>query len=414
VGSRRAARSSRPRGPALALGVALGLALVPGCTRTAPLTCTPLAGGVDLLVSTGPGVWAERGVEPRLVELWRVGGLHEDQQLGYPVHAAANSDDVLAVPDFMLNELILVGPDGEWRQGVLRRGAGPGELGAAVAVGGDGARRLAVLDVVNGRILVLEDGRVTAEIPVPLSFTAPIVAEGELIQAGVHPDGSGFIQPGYAVVRDAAEPTLRASILYLAPGAAAPDTLVSAMLPALQPAGGRPWRAPGHPMPWAAMMPDGGIAVSGLTAEYAVLVHDAGGRPIRQICRPDAADKGWTAAERGEAPPSEEYLAPLQAQLRAARLPARPAAVGRVMAGADGRIWVQRDRAGPYPGFDTMYGPAGGEWDVFEANGTFLGTLAAPAGARLQAASADRVWAFITGEFDETTIVAYRLQLSGR
>jgi hypothetical protein len=85
-----------------------------------------------------------------------------------------------------------------------------------------------------------------------------------------------------------------------------------------------------------------------------------------------------------------------------------------VMTGADGRIWVQRDRAGPYPGLDTMYGPTGGEWDVFEANGTFLGTLAAPDGARLQAASADRAWAFITGELDETTIVAYRLQLSGR
>ncbi|MFW6079970.1 MAG: hypothetical protein ACODAE_10135, partial [Gemmatimonadota bacterium] len=151
----------------------------------------------------------------------------------------------------------------------------------------------------------------------------------------------------------------------------------------------------------------GRVAVGGFDALYRVVVFDADGRPERQICRRDAEPVPFTAAERGEDYPPE--LARLADAIAASDPPPSPPAVGALILGASGRLWVQRDRAAPFD--DALYGVVpGARWDVFDTNGRYLGEVRAPDGARPMAASGDTVFGFEIGEYDETWVVAYRIE----
>lgn len=50
---------------------------------------------------------------------------------------------------------------------------------------------------------------------------------------------------------------------------------------------------------------------------------------------------------------------------------------------------------------------------MFDPSGGYLGAVAAPAGARILAASGDRVWTLELGELDEIWLVAYELSRTG-
>ena len=87
--------------------------------------------------------------------------------------------------------------------------------------------------------------------------------------------------------------------------------------------------------------------------------------------------------------------------------------MGRLFVGAEGRIWVERDRPRALDRADAAFGRPGGTFDVFGPEGRYLGALRAPADVRLVAASGDRVWGFLVGSLDQTTVVAYQLSLTG-
>lgn len=97
----------------------------------------------------------------------------------------------------------------------------------------------------------------------------------------------------------------------------------------------------------------------------------------------------------------------LSEAIQGAPLAETPAAFGRMFFGAEGRLWVQRDRPAPLDNIDALLGPAGALYDVFDVQGQYLGELRAPPRARLQAAAGDTVWAFEIGDMDETQVVAY-------
>jgi len=48
-------------------------------------------------------------------------------------------------------------------------------------------------------------------------------------------------------------------------------------------------------------------------------------------------------------------------------------------------------------------------YDVFEADGTFLGSVRLPARVTLYRFRGDRVWGVRRGEFDESYVVRFRL-----
>jgi hypothetical protein len=341
------------------------------------------------------------------------------------------------------------------------------------AVWGDDGR-LAVFDVVAPKIAFLADAKSTArgttaaggmDVPermpgaertsaaasesaaedraVTPTFTAPVVSSGELLWAGVQPSGAALLQPAHLPIADEATTRGAASdakaatasstadlatgaaatvaaatgrrlalILRLPPGAAAPDTLARGIVrtvPAGRPFAG--WTLPGWPRPVAGVGPGGVLATGGQDGAYRVVIHDDEGRPTRQVCR-DAPPLPLSSAEtgRGTVP---EALRELAAALRDAPRPDALAPYGRIFLDADGRLWVQRERPSPFDAADAMLGVAGAHYDIFDGEGRYLGELQAPAGARLQAALGDTVWAFEVGELDETTVVAYRVEGAG-
>lgn len=362
--------------------------------------------GVRTVANAGPGVWEREGRTPRLVELWRAGGLAEGQHLSFPIGAAAHRDGRIAIPDWGLGEVVVVDSAGNWLGAWTREGRGPGETLRPAAASWTDDGHLAVFDIESSKVVFRSaDGPVAPDIPVHQSITAPVMASGELEWVGVDARGAVALAPGAR--SDLHAPELYfTSLLYLPPRAEKPDTLAIAPIPVVREGRYRGWSLPGVPRVVGALMADGRIAVGGEDASYSILVRDTAGAPVLRICR-DAPPLPLTADERLETgiPDRMEELA---AALRNAPPPEQPAPYARLFFSADGRLWVQRDRNDPIKGVQ-LHGPPGALYDVFDADGRYLGEVRAPARASLVAAAGDRVWAFETGEVDETTVVAYRL-----
>jgi len=380
--------------------------LAGGCAG-APSTawCPPAADGIEVVATTGSGDWERAGVEARLVESWRAGGLNEGEELAMPITIVASPGGRVAVPDFMLGEVVVIDPDGTWLGPWTRKGQGPGEVQHAVAAAWDGDDRLVVFDVVGSKVVFVgPDGAAGEDLRVEPSFSAPVVMSGEFTWAGVRPDGAAYLQPALRPSDD--DPSvLESVILALQPGATAPDTVARARWKTI--GGDSPYAgfaAPGWPTLTAALT-GRRIAIGGDVDLYRIVLLDETGRPVRQLCR-DAAPTPITDREFGDG--VDGVRLELIRAARSAPRPDRPAAFGRIVLGTEGRVWVHRERIGVAE--MAVYGPAGGEWDVFAEDGRYLGAVRVPERAHLMAAAGDAVWAFEFGELDETWVVQYRLE----
>lgn len=378
----------------------VALALLACGEADAAIDCPAAAEGVRVAASGGAGQWDTR---PHFEELWRVGGLREGQELAGPAPPALGRTGRLAIPDFQLSEVVVVEPDGAWRRLPLARGAGPGELTAPVAAGWSEAGELAVLDAGAPKVLFYSpDFAFVREQPLAAAFIAPVYASGEVLWAGLAGDGTAYIQGGLQPTGDPA--ARRAAITRLRPGAGFVDTIATGTVPTVGADDVQGWAVAGWPRPLAALASDGRYAVAGSDAEYRVVVHDADGAPRLQICRPHSA--GRTVAQPD--PPAD--LARLAAALAGAPRPDRVAPFGRMLYGADGRLWVQRQLPPELPdGHSLLFGAAGATHDVFAADGAWLGEATLPPRARLVGANGDTVWTFETGDLDEIEVVAYRM-----
>ncbi len=170
--------------------------VVVGCSRTQVQECEPLVPGVSVVVAASSGTVDSVSADG-WTELWRVGGQREGQELAIPVSAAVSPTGVLAVPDFRLQEVILIGPDGTWLGPRFRRGPGPEELTYPVAATWSSAGALSVFDLGTPKVITANSAGSVETIPVPLAFVASVVASGELLWAGVQPAGTLFLYPGW-------------------------------------------------------------------------------------------------------------------------------------------------------------------------------------------------------------------------
>ncbi|MGH7448682.1 MAG: hypothetical protein ACRELT_14020, partial [Longimicrobiales bacterium] len=120
-----------------------------------------------------------------------------------------------------------------------------------------------------------------------------------------------------------------------------------------------------------------------------------------------APDQPLTDAERGRGAGQEHRV--LAAAFADAALVGDPARHGRIIVGADGTIWVQRERRSAYPAHTDIFGDPGTTFDVFSPKGERLRTLMLPAAARLQGALGDTIWAYEVSDVDEVSLVAYEV-----
>ncbi|MFW6193655.1 MAG: hypothetical protein ACOC83_09245, partial [Gemmatimonadota bacterium] len=406
--------------PAAAVTAALLLA---ACAEQVPYACPPLAEGVEVVANEGPGAWAEEGLSARVDdELWRRGGTREDEEIALPTFPGASSTGRLALPDFRLGEAIVIEPDGTWAGPWVRSGQGPEEIRSAVAATWTPDGQLLVLDVVGAKVVRLEgESSVVEVISVDPSFTSPLVARGELMWAGLLPDGDALLARIEPTETEEWETAAAASILRLETGAEVPDTVAAVRSPAVTVDQVRGWPVPGWPRPLAATNTRGELVVGATDGSYRLLVRDSTGEAILQLCR-DADPLPLTAAERGEALPAfvgdagseevPEIYENLRAAIREAEHPETAAPFGRLVLGAGGRIWVQRERPPAYPGSRAlMHGRTGAVHDVFDPDGTYLGEVRMPEGEALQAVLGDTIWTFGVGELNETWVRARELRL---
>lgn len=396
----------------LAGAVACGSADLP----SARTWCSADGTGIDVAFTAAAdrGVWAGEGRDaPRLVELWRAGGLNEGEELALPLNSSVSSRGRLAIVDFELSELTVVDANGSWQDRWAARGEGPGELGFPVAanwVGGDSA--VAVFDIGNSKVLFLNaTGLARPDRRLPIDMTMPVFASGSLDWAGIAPDGRALIEPS----PDPAPPgedtgfSLMRSVLLRSRDTLTIDTIATATTPTME--GPPPYqyaRAPGWPELVAAIGSDGLVAVGGETTHYQVRIVDGIGSTIRLVCR-DAP--GLPMAERETERAEDAKPAPkLEAGVAGAPRPDAPAPIGRLFLSADGRLWVQRDRPSVLQFMEGYLGVPGALYDVFDADGTYLGEVHAPENARFEAALGDTVWAYEIGDLDETWVIAYEMR----
>jgi len=374
------------------------------CGGDAGTTCLALRKGVRIVADVQS---AAREVH-RFEELWRRGGTREGEELGVPIGVAAGPDGRVAISDFQLAEVVVVDGDGTWRGSWTRTGAGPGETRHPVAAAWRADGALVVFDVLGSKIVSIRDGRPMAgDIPLDPGFAGPSVRRGELQGITMQPGAPILLTNFERVTPDGMfSGEMLGLALRLDVQSGRVDTLAAPVYPIVRADRWGDIAAPGWPRPIAAA---GGAfaAVAAADGSYRVLVLNASGRAVRQICR-DAPPLPLHERELGTQV-TDERIDLARAATDAPRPPVLPA-IGRLIVTREGGVWVQRERAGSFGTTHEIFqGVPTGTYDVFDALGRYTSTVTAPAGARVQAVAGDTAWAFLVGDLDETWLVAYRL-----
>ena len=382
----------RPTGQRLTLALLLTSTISCDVPRSTP--CEVADPNGQAVTNTNVGVWP---AELSWREVWRAGGLNEAEVLVRPAGVAVGPDGSIAVADWGLGEVILLGPGGEWQGAVSARGEGPGEVQAPVAVTWADADTLLILDVSAFRIVALDPASGSASVtPVDPAFLAPVFAAGQVRFVALQPDRTVWLEfPG--PVADGWE---ERSFVRWSPDRPVNDTIMGSRARGVAGATLAAWPRSllgVGPETWVVSNPDG---------RYELEVFDRDGTRLVRFCHAAEA-LALSPAERGEDPDAEMPDA-LRDALRELDEPPNPAVISRVVVDLDGRIWVQRDR--PLPGEFAGHGAAGAMYDVFLPSGRFLGSIRLPDEQRLMEARERRVWTIHTGRLGESSIVALEIE----
>lgn len=371
----------------------------------APDWCTSSVPNAGIVFNEGRGSWSRSGVTPRLREVWRVGGLAEDQALAGPNMPAVSSDGWVAIPDAVLSEVILVSPSGEWRGSVLREGEGPGEVRWPVAAGWTEEHTLLVLDLSLAKVVEfdLSSNRAVREWKIPQEVFAKIGLAGYLPALLLTSTGTVVLEMPWTPVEGGSPTDRYATLLEVGPSDAAPETLLAARVKVIGGERFTNWPVPGAPRPLMAAGPSRSMAVAGEDARYRIRLLGSARKDSLVICR-DAAPFPLSPSETGQTGPAWAQYAK---EVKAAPRPDSLTPFGRIFLGARGRLWVQRERAIAH-GYEASV--RDGTYDVFEAGGEYLGVVHAGDRVLLVGEADGLVFGDEKGEFDEVSLVAYRVE----
>ncbi len=373
--------------------MSLWTAVIAGCDLPESAPCEVMDPDGQVVANTSLGAWP---AELSWREVWRAGGLDEDEALLRPAGVAVSPDGSVAIADWGLAEVIVLGPGGEWQGPVMTRAEGPTEVRAPAAVTWVDANTLLVLDLGAFRMVTLDlDSDAANVTSVDQTFLSPVYASGQVRFVALQPDGTvwleypGPVEDGWEerpIVRWSPDNPVNDTIMWSRARALAGMTL-AAWPRALLGVGAETW---------VVSSPDG---------RYELEVFDRDGTSLVRFCHVGEA-LPLSPAERGE-DTDAELPDEWRDALRELGEPPNPAIISRIVVDLDGRIWVQRDRS--LPGTFDGHGIPGAIYDVFLQSGRFLGSIRLPDGQRLLEARGRRVWTLHTGSLSESTIVALEI-----
>lgn len=387
----------------------------------APVVQRETLGDTTIIRTVRGSVWGDRA---RLTPAVSIGVLEGDERytFGNVLAIARDSLNRLLVLDGQAHAIRVYNADGTYVATWGREGSGPGELR-------DPDRGLTVLP--DGRTVVRDPGNARLQ----LFSTSGEPAGGWLAVSGQwrsreplfrHADTLLTLQPA-GEVRDISNVGM--ALVRIAPDGSVLDTLPLPTLGAPAPQltarnGGNtaqipvPW-APGPVWTWH---PEG-YAVSGHAERYAITFADPSG--VRRVERTIAAVR-VAAGER------TQEIARATAGMRwldsswvwnGPEVPSTKPMFERFYLATDGRLWVLR--AGDAEALTTPETDENGvriTWverqlfDVFDRDGTFVGSVPVPAGFRSDrypVIDRDGVWAVVEGTSGEQRVVRFALTLDG-
>jgi len=381
--------------------------------------------GVAVVRNPGAGLWGP-GEAWTLTEALSIGTAEgdPDYQFGQILPAASiaiASDGRIVVLDGQGRHLKVFTPDGRYERTIGSPGGGPGEVGAgASAVLIAPGDTIVLSDVGNQRVnLYLLDGTFLRS--APLSFAEGIPFRWESMADGrIIAQFRRLAFPGSTAPPD----SMDALVVWQLDGSLG-DTLMR--VPSgktLSFAGGAPQVTVFSPEPsWALL---GDRVLYGVNDQYRIGVYAIGGQLERIIEKPferasvTEEDKqaykdliAEAAAGQGAPPQAvQQFLSTL-------RFEEYYPAYAQVLGGMDGSIWVQGvlspSSLSPEEreGFNPQYDLASRDWDVFDAEGRYLGVVRMPLRFQPVKFVGSTIYGIRRDELDVQYVVALELHKGG-
>jgi hypothetical protein len=390
--------------------VAVGCSASEDAEASGPRIERRMVGDTTIVRTLAGSTW---GDSVDVVEQVRIGVLdgEPEYQLGAVGAIAVDARRGIYVFDRLVPALRYYDSTGTYVRTVGGKGSGPGEYG----------------DAALGLVVRRSDGRVVLRDARNMRLD---VYDSTGASSATWRLASGLFAP-HATVRDTADhlylkiltgPPERnkawpIALLHLDDRGEVVDTLVPPVLPD-EPE--NPYGTFAVAKPWD-YSPLGGF-VAGVNDRYRI-EHFRDDGTVLRIER-NVTPAAVPAAERAEREAYTDWLQRMQRQSLAVDLPPVPDTkpfFQAIRVGDDGRIWVDRYMEARKGEEEQPRSFAGQEppppmswhqpnvWDVFEADGTFLGSVTFPRSFTPDVMRGDRIWGVLTGALDEDYVVGYRL-----
>ncbi|MDT8340086.1 MAG: hypothetical protein RQ751_01120 [Longimicrobiales bacterium] len=370
--------------------------------------------GIPVVHNTGPGIWSG---EPgwALEEVFRVGGLDAgtEGEFSLVVGVDADADGRVYVADQQARHVQIYHPDGSFAGTLGAPGEGPGEFGPALMGVFVSATHVRVPDLTNQRVnLFTLEGASDGVVPFRLTGGVPVrwdEAAGDVLTAqlrGMDVEGMAALPLGDPIITVTGEDAQPDTLGYLPKGQS------------LSFAGGQPrirlfepepvWDVDGSGRLAAAMNGEYRIELRRDGAVERVVTRPVERRPVTERDQERVRDMmGRLMAPQG-APP--QVLAQIISSIEFAEyFPA----FAQVMLGPDETLWVQRIRAVEQVDDATEFNPqdlGSPDWDVFDADGRYLGVLTMPGTFQPLRLVGDVLYGIETDDFDVQSVVGYRVR----
>ena len=377
--------------------------------------------GVAVVTNPAEGLWPEEGGWT-VREVLAIGGLDAPpaEQFGQVTGIEVGPDGALYVLDQQASELRVFSTDGEHLGTIGEPGQGPGQLGRALAgpfaVGGD----ILVPDLQNQRVSRYStEGESLGSFRLDFTAGVPIRWDGPL-------DGRLLAQrrvvtmPGDEPEVPGGDPVVAVDL----DGAVADTLLVLPRGQSLDMSRDGPSLRFFAPEPIWDAGPDGRL-VSGMNASFRIEVRSPEGRLERIVTLPRQR-RPVTERDRDVMLDAMRELslsqgAPPQAvdmMLSRATFAESYPLFASLLVGPDGTLWAQQLRTG-----DELAGGAEGTfdaqdlgspvWDVFDAEGRYLGEVTFPGRFQPLRVDGDRIWGVARDELDVQSVKGFEVVRPG-
>lgn len=369
--------------------------------------------GVAMVANPAEGVWGAEDAWT-FVEEYRVGGMDATEEAQFGLVIGIDIDDAgnVYVADQQARQVSVFDANGAYVRTIGSPGSGPGEISQALSGVWVKGTEIWAADVANMRInrysmegesLDSEALDFTRGIPIRWDRVGESVVAQMRAMAAMGMEENPLGDPVVTLGEDPQDTVLvlgKGESFEMAEGGQARITLFEQ-----------------EPL-WDAAV-DGRV-LSALNSEYRILVRNAQGSVLRVITKPnvvqpvsDTDKTKFLSALRGLLATQGVPPAGIEQFLDGVGFAPNYPAMGQVLAGPDGTVWVQGIRTADDVSDSeedfNIQDVGSDEWDIFDSEGRYLGVLQLPTKFAPLRIDGDAFWGVQRDEFDVNSIVRYRL-----